>query len=172
VTTLPPLDLPGNPQYAPDLSPLHGQPVRIAIVVSRYNQHFTTWLLEGALAELANVTGGSGQADGTWVPGAFEIPQAAARIIRANAKEKVWGYRGILALGCLIEGETDHYRILCDEVTRRLGDLAVQQDIPISFGVLTCRTEEQAQARCMPGPLNKGAEAMRALLEMVLLTSS
>jgi 6,7-dimethyl-8-ribityllumazine synthase len=167
--TLPPIDLPGEPEWRPDLSPLHGQPVRVAIVVSRYNQRFTTGLLEGALTELDAVTGGSGTADGVWVPGAFEIPQAVSRILSQNAKEKVWGYRGVLALGCLIEGETDHYRILSDEVIRRLGELSVDQDIPLSFGVLTCRTVEQAQARSMPGPLNKGAECMRALLEMTLL---
>jgi 6,7-dimethyl-8-ribityllumazine synthase len=167
--SLPPLDLPGEPEFRADLSPLYGQPVRVAIVVSRYNQRFTTGLLEGALAELHTVTGGAGIADGVWVPGAFEIPQAVSRVLSHSNKEKVWGYRGVLALGCLIEGETDHYRILCDEVVRRLGELSVDQDIPLSFGILTCRTLEQAHARTMPGPLNKGAECMRALLEMTML---
>ena len=166
---LPPLDVPGESESMADLSPLYGQPVRVAIVISRYNQRFTAGLLEGALAELATVTGGAGVADGVWVPGAFEIPQAVSRILSHSGREKVWGYRGVLALGCLIEGETDHYRILCDEVVRRLGELSVDQDIPLAFGVLTCRSLEQAHARSMPGPLNKGAETMRALLEMTLL---
>lgn len=153
-----------------DLAPLHGQPLRIAVVVSRFNGLVTQGLLNGALAELEAVTGGIGQADVSWVPGVFEIPQLAARILRRTAQDKTWRYSGVLTLGCLIEGETDHYRVLADEVTRRLGELSVASDIPLAFGVLTCRTAEQALARSMPGDGNKGAEAMRALLEMGLLT--
>jgi 6,7-dimethyl-8-ribityllumazine synthase len=153
----------------PDLDALRGQPVRLAVVVSRYNALVTQGLLDGALAALAEVTDGAGVADVQWVPGAFELPQVAARLLRRNATDKTWPYRGVLALGCLIEGETDHYRVLADEVTRRLGELSIASDIPLAFGVLTCRTAEQALARSMPGPVNKGAETMRALLEMTLL---
>ena len=155
---------------APDLSALRGQPVRIAIVVSRYNLRVTQGLLNGALAALGEVTDDAGLADIHWVPGAFEIPQTVARLLRLNAKDKTWPYRGVLTLGCLIEGETDHYRVLADEVTRRLGAISVESDVPVAFGVLTCRNAEQALARSMPGPVNKGAETMRALLEQGLTT--
>jgi 6,7-dimethyl-8-ribityllumazine synthase len=152
-----------------DFTPLSGQALRIAVVVSRFNGLVTQGLLDGAVAELERITGGMGQADVTWVPGVFEIPQIAARILRRTAQDKVWRYSGVLTMGCLIEGETDHYRVLADEVTRRLGELSVTSDIPLAFGVLTCRSAEQALARSMPGKGNKGAEAMRALLEMSLL---
>jgi 6,7-dimethyl-8-ribityllumazine synthase len=153
----------------PDLSALRGQPVRVAIVVSRYNSLVTQGLLGGCIGALAEATDGMGQAEVHWVPGAFEIPQTTARLLRLNAKDKSWPLRGIVTLGCLIEGETDHYRVLADEVTRRMGELSVASEIPLAFGVLTCRTAEQALARSMPGPLNKGAEAMRTALELALL---
>lgn len=161
--------VPDPRSFSADLAPLAGQPVRIAIVVSRFNALVTQGLLNGALAELERITSGMGQADVTWVPGVFEIPQIAARILRRTAQDKVWRYGGVLTLGCLIEGETDHYRVLADELTRRLGELSITSDIPLAFGVLTCRTAEQALARSMPGSGNKGVEAMRALLEMSLL---
>src|SRR5262245_21880108 len=114
---------------APDLAPLLGQPIRVAVVASRYNTLVTQGLVDGAYDCLATITAQAGQADTHWVPGAFEIPQTVARLLRRNATDKTWPYRGVLTLGCLIEGETDHYRVLADEVTRRLGELSVASEI-------------------------------------------
>jgi 6,7-dimethyl-8-ribityllumazine synthase len=131
---------------------------RVAIVVSRFNEPLTAQLLEGALARLhAN----DGQADVYWVPGAFEMPQACAWLLQSE------NYRGICTLGCLIRGETDHYSVLASEVTRRLGELSCSGETPIAFGVLTCRTLDQAQERADPQREDKGGEVMQALLEMI-----
>jgi 6,7-dimethyl-8-ribityllumazine synthase len=137
--------------------PAHG--VRVAIVVSRFNERLTAQLLDGALAVLAQH---GGDADVFWVPGAFELPQAAAGV-------SVLDYAGVLTLGCLIKGDTDHYAVLAAEVTRRLGELSVGLDIPLCFGVLTCQTLEQAELRADPAREDKGGEVMHALLEMVAL---
>jgi 6,7-dimethyl-8-ribityllumazine synthase len=149
---------------------------RVAIVVSRFNEPLTQQLLEGALAKLH---GCDGQADVYWVPGAFEIPQACAWLLEgagSRARPEAGGaperppssnYQGICTLGCLIRGETDHYSILASEVTRRLGELSTRGDVPLAFGVLTCRTLEQAQERADPQREDKGGEVMQALLEMV-----
>jgi 6,7-dimethyl-8-ribityllumazine synthase len=127
-------------------------------VVSRFNEQLTAQLLQGALAKLHAY---DGQADVYWVPGAFEIPQACAWLL---GDEK---YRGICTLGCLIRGETDHYSVLASEVTRRLGGLSCSGEVPLAFGVLTCRTLEQAQERADPAREDKGGEVMQALLEMI-----
>lgn len=132
---------------------------RVAIVVSRFNEPLTAQLLEGALAKL-HVQ--KGQADVYWVPGAFEIPQACGWLLNSDKR-----YSGICTLGCLIRGETDHYGVLASEVTRRLGELSCRDEVPVAFGVLTCRTLEQAQERADPAREDKGGEVMQALLEMI-----
>jgi len=131
---------------------------RVAIVVSRFNEPLTSQLLEGALAKLHEH---DGQADVYWVPGAFEIPQACSWLLERAS------YAGLCALGCLLRGETDHYSVLATEVARRLGELSVRAEMPLAFGVLTCRTLEQAEVRADPQRENKGGEVMGALLEMV-----
>lgn len=149
---------------------------RVAVVVAQFNEPLTAQLLDGALSVLAQH---NGDADVYWVPGAFEIPQAAAWLIGGGegssglADEGVRPtYDGILTLGCLIKGDTDHYFVLAAEVTRRLGALSVSSAIPLSFGVLTCQTVEQAALRADPARDNKGGEVMTALLEMISLRRS
>jgi 6,7-dimethyl-8-ribityllumazine synthase len=146
---------------------------RVAIVVSRFNEALTQQLVAGALAKLH---AHEGQADVYWVPGAFEIPQACSWLLgRADSlvgqpqagRNAGPTYHGICTLGCLIRGETDHYSVLASEVTRRLGELSCKGEVPIAFGVLTCRTLEQAQERADPAREDKGGEVMQALLEMV-----
>lgn len=78
-------------------------------------------------------------------------------------------YDGFIALGCVIEGETDHYEHICREASRGLMDLAIAHAIPLGFGLLTCRTYEQAQERARPDGLNKGSDAARACLRMIEL---
>ena len=93
------------------------------------------------------------------VPGAFEIP-AAVNVLDADA---------IIALGCLIRGETPHFDVLASQVTHELSRIAVERKLPVAFGVLTCNTLEQAVARSSPGPGNKGWEAALAAIEMANL---
>ena len=98
--------------------------------------------------------------------GVFELGPLCARLARKG------GFDGIVALGCLIRGDTDHYSLLASEVTRSLGALAIEaatspRPVAVAFGVLTCETLEQAQRRAAPGPQNKGAEAAMACLEQI-----
>ena len=103
--------------------------------------------------------------DTYWVPGCFEIPQTVSWLLEQG------GYDGVLALGCLIRGETDHYDYLATEVTRGLGSLSTVSEIPVCYGILTCDNLEQALHRAGSKSGNKGAESMQALIEMINLTA-
>lgn len=133
--------------------------LRFALVASRFNDEIVTGLLDGAL-ECLRRHGAADDGIAVYrVPGAFEIPQAAARV-DADA---------IVALGCLIRGETLHFEVLSSQVTNELSRVAVERKIPIGFGVITCNTLEQAVARSSPGTGNKGFEAALAAIEMANL---
>ncbi len=138
-----------------------GKGYKIGIVIPRFNDLISKELLRGALEELERHSVEECTTEVLWVAGSFEIPQACARMIEKG------GYDGILALGCLIEGQTDHYRLLANEVAKALTNLSVAHKVPISFGVLTVRTLEQALERAGTKAGNKGGEAMLSLLEMI-----
>lgn len=134
---------------------------RIGIVVSRYNSLITDRLLEGALDTLEQAGGDRAATSIIRVPGSFEIPLAARRLARDGRVDAV------VCLGCLIQGETDHYHYLAAEVSRGVGAVALECDLPVTFGVITARTTEQAFARSGGEAGNKGAEAMEAAVDMV-----
>ncbi|MFB0515025.1 MAG: 6,7-dimethyl-8-ribityllumazine synthase [Candidatus Neomarinimicrobiota bacterium] len=137
----------------------------IAVVASRFNSMITQQLLTGA--EDAFLRHG-GQADNltvVWIPGSFEIPSTVKRLAESGK------YDGILALGALIKGSTLHFDVLAHGLTRALTELSVQLPVPISFGVLTTMTLEQALERAGTKAGNRGAEAMQSLIEMISLTS-
>ncbi|MCK4578659.1 MAG: 6,7-dimethyl-8-ribityllumazine synthase [Candidatus Marinimicrobia bacterium] len=136
----------------------------IAIVVSRFNSTVTQALASGAEDTFLRHGGNEDDLSIIWVPGAFEIP---AIVKRLTDSEK---YDGVLALGALIKGATPHFDILAQQVTRSLAWLATQSSTPISFGVLTTATLEQALERAGNKAGNKGAEAMLGLIEMINLT--
>jgi 6,7-dimethyl-8-ribityllumazine synthase len=143
---------------------LSAQGMRIAVVATRWNAELVEQLLEGAQKALSHRKAAG--VDVYRCAGVFELAPLAARIARKG------GVDGIVALGCLIRGGTDHYRVLCDEVTRALGALALDcgtspHPIAIAFGVLTCDTLEQAQERADPGRADKGGEAALACLEQI-----
>jgi 6,7-dimethyl-8-ribityllumazine synthase len=130
----------------------------VAVVVSTYNATVTERLREGAIA--AYVAGG-GSPEGIHVypaPGAFELP-AVAMAAAMSGK-----FVGVVALGCLIKGETPHDRIIADAVAGGLIDVTIASGVPVTFGVLTVDTAEQALARAGGAEGNKGADAMLALL--------
>lgn len=137
----------------------------LGIVVSRFNELITEQLLSGAVDLLERHNTGEGECDYDvyYVPGSFELP-AMARRLAATGR-----YDGVLALGALLRGDTDHYELLAAEVTKGLASVALKVDIPIAFGVVTCDTLEQALHRAGTKAGNKGADAMLGLIEMINL---
>jgi len=130
--------------------------LRFAIVRSLFNRPVTDGLLEGARAALAEMGAGPGGVAVFDLPGAFELPLAARAAARSGR------FDAVVALGAVIEGETDHYEHVAREAASGLAAVARETGIPVAFGVLTVRQEEHALRRAAPGPGNKGAEAARA----------
>jgi len=147
------LDIPG------DVDLLEGSPMgtrkRVAIVLSRFNGDVTNRLLESAFAELDRVGIDREHVTVMPVPGAFELP------LGAMALAKTRRYVAIVALGCVIRGETAHFEYVAGEAASGLQLAALETGVPVAFGVLTTNTLEQAMARS-----DKGAEAVRTALEM------
>ncbi len=143
-----------------DRGSVEGAGLRLAILVSRFNADITDRLLRGARACLEEHGADPEGIDVYHVPGAWELPQAAARIVRRN------GHDAVITLGCVIRGETPHFEYVCDEASRGLGAVARQAGIPVVFGVLTTENHEQAMARAGDGASNKGYEVALAALQM------
>ena len=126
----------------------------MAIIVSRFHEAITSKLLDGARDALRRGGIADTNVEVMWVPGAFELPVVAEA---AAASER---FDAIVALGCVIRGETPHFEYVAAEAARGLGNVALAHRVAVGFGVLTTDTEAQAQAR-----LGKGAEAAQAALE-------
>ena len=135
--------------------------VRIAVIVSRFNEAITDGLLVGARQALAEASVNDGDVRVVRVPGAFELPVTAMRL--AGSGE----FDAVVALGCLIKGDTMHFEYIAEATSRGLMDVSLATGVPVAFGVLTTLTEEQAVLRSVAGPENKGFEAARAAIEMV-----
>jgi 6,7-dimethyl-8-ribityllumazine synthase len=135
----------------------------VAVVVSRYNESVTYRLRDGALAEFAQrypqAAGGSVVI--VEAPGAYELPALSLAAARTGR------FDGVVALGCLIKGETRHDRYIAEAVSQGLVNVTIATDIPVAFGVLTVDTPKQAQARAGGSSGNKGQEAMSALLDTI-----
>jgi 6,7-dimethyl-8-ribityllumazine synthase len=140
--------------------------IKIAVVVSRFNENVTQGLLEGALGELA--LGGVKEKNikVVFCPGAFEIPLTAEALCRTKK------YSAVVCLGAVIKGETAHFEYISYAVTKGIMQLNLEYMIPVTFGVLTSYTEEQALERSKEGEGNKGAEAARAALDMIEVLKS
>jgi 6,7-dimethyl-8-ribityllumazine synthase len=140
---------------------------RFTIVVSRWNEGVTRLLEEGALAAFREHGVPDDALTVVRVPGAFELPGAAARVLEAGEVD------GIVALGCVIRGETPHFDYVAGEAARGLSILGIEADVPVVFGVLTTETLEQALeragARSDDPKANKGWEAAAVALEMANL---
>jgi len=137
------------------------QGIRIGIVVSRFNEFITHQLLNGALDALARHGAEDENIKIIKVPGAFEIPYAAARM----AAQK--NYDTIICLGAVIRGETPHFEYISAEVTKGIAKIALETSIPIIYGVITTENIEQAIERAGTKAGNKGWDAAMAALEMV-----
>ena len=139
--------------------------MRIAIVQSRYHDFVTDRLHAGAMAALSAAGVRTEDVALLKVPGAFEIPFAARRA--AETKQ----FDAVICLGCLIRGETPHFEFIASAVAHGLTDAAGVTGVPMSFGVLTTNSVEEALARAGEGTSNKGWEAAAAAVEMVKLAS-
>jgi 6,7-dimethyl-8-ribityllumazine synthase len=139
---------------------------RFGIVVSRFNAFITERLLQSALDGLLRCGAKQKDIQLVRVPGAFEIPSAARTL--AETKK----YDAIICLGCLLRGDTAHYDVIVNEVTRGIGQSAQETGVPHAFGVLTCDTLEQAIDRAGLKMGNKGFEAALAAVEMANLKAA
>jgi 6,7-dimethyl-8-ribityllumazine synthase len=137
--------------------------LRFAVIASRFNDEIVGGLLEGALSCLKR-HGAADDAIAVYrVPGAFEIPTLAGRLVDAG------GIDAIITLGCLLRGDTPHFEFISSQVTTELSRVSATARFPIAFGVITCNTHEQAASRSSPGSGNKGWEAALAAIEMANL---
>lgn len=139
------------------------QPIKIAIVVSRFNEQVTKKLLNGALVRLAEFGIPSQTVKTCWVPGAAEIPLTVKRLAKTE------NYEAIICLGAVIRGETNHYDYVCEQVSLGCQQVALEYEIPIIFGILTTQNKEQAFARAGGSHGNKGTQMADAAMEMIQL---
>jgi 6,7-dimethyl-8-ribityllumazine synthase len=138
-----------------------GQSRRLAVVASRFNEAITTKLADGAMDALVRHGVTASDIDMVWVPGAWELPAAARRLMDSER------YDAIVAVGAVIRGETPHFDFVAGEAARGLAQASAEFDVPVGFGLLTCDTLEQAEARAGGSHGNKGWDAAVAALEMI-----
>lgn len=147
----------------PAVAQLKVSGARIAVVAAEFNATVVDGLLDGARAELARHGIAESQVTVVRVPGAWELPLAAAHLADLERHD------GIIALGAVIRGGTPHFEYVCRGCTDGLMQVQQEYGVPVGFGVLTCDDERQARARSEPGEANKGAECARAVLAMIHL---
>ena len=134
---------------------------KFAIVVARFNSFITDKLVEGALDTIERHGGNKQNVDVFKVPGCFEVPMAAQKLA---SKSK---YDAIICLGVLIRGETPHFDYIASECTKGIAAIALQAQIPVTYGIITANTVDQAVNRAGVKVGNKGADAALAAIEMV-----
>lgn len=137
--------------------------LRFAIVVSQFNDEITSGLLAGARATLAEADVRERDVTVVHVPGAFEIPLVAMRLAETDQ------FDAIVCLGCLIKGDTMHFEYIASATATGIMQASAATGVPVTFGVLTTLTEEQAVLRSVPGADNKGREAALAAVQMATL---
>ncbi len=137
--------------------------LRVAIIASRFNDEIVSGLIDGAVSCLTRHGADDDSIALFRVPGAFEIPTLAAKLVDGNR------YDALVTLGCLLRGDTPHFDFISAQVTNDLSRVATETRFPIAFGVITCNTYEQAVERSSQGTGNKGWEAALAAIEMANL---
>lgn len=145
---------------------LIGKDLKVAIVVSRFNDFITNRLLDGAKDTLIRHDVDAEQIDVAYVPGAFEIPLVAKKLAQKGE------YDAVITLGCVIRGSTSHYDYVCNEVAKGVSKANDVTDTPVIFGILTTENIEQAVERAGTKAGNKGAEAAVSAIEMANLLKS
>lgn len=137
--------------------------MRFGIIVARFNSFITERLLEGAIDCIKRHGGSVNDIEVIRVPGAFEIPLVAQKMAKSNK------YDGIICLGAVIRGDTSHYDLVSNEAVKGISQVALNQEIPVMFGILTTETIEQAIERAGTKAGNKGFDAALGAIEMVNL---
>ena len=135
--------------------------MKIAIITSRFNEKVTQRLFDGAKQRLAELDVPAENIREFWVPGAIEIPLIAQRLAKTKS------YDAIITLGVVIRGETNHYDYVCQQVSYGCQKIALENDVPVIFGVLTTENAEQALARAGGDHSHKGIECVDAAMEMI-----
>jgi 6,7-dimethyl-8-ribityllumazine synthase len=142
---------------------LNGSQLKVAIVVSRFNDFITERLLSGARNCLLQHQTAEENIDIVWVPGAFELPIAAMNLAKSGK------YQAVICLGVVIRGETTHYDYVCNEAAKGIANVGMQTGIPVMFGVVTTENTEQAISRAGGKSGNKGWDCAMGALEMANL---
>ena len=139
---------------------------KIAIVGSRFNDFFTSELMDGALDCLHRHGVTDEQIDTAWVPGGFEIPFAAKRFVETGR------YAAVICVGCIIQGDTPHFGFVAGEVTKGIAQVSLESNIPVVYGIVTADTLDQAIERSGTKAGNKGFDAAMTALEMIDLCAN
>ena len=137
-----------------------GEGRRFAVVASRFNETVTRALADGAVDALTRHGADLGDVDVIWVPGAWELPAAVRRALASDR------YAAVVAVGAVVRGETPHFDVVAGEAARGLADAGAEFEVPVTLGLLTTDTMEQAEARAGGAHGNKGWDAALAALEM------
>lgn len=140
--------------------------IKIGIVAARFNEFIVSKLIEGALDGLKRHDVEDEDISLAWVPGAFEIPLIAGKMVKSGM------YDAVICLGAVIRGSTTHYDYVCSEVSKGIANVSLKSDIPVLFGVLTTENIEQAIERAGSKAGNKGFESATSAIEMVNLIKS
>jgi 6,7-dimethyl-8-ribityllumazine synthase len=142
---------------------LDATPHRFAMVVARFNEFITSRLVSGAIDELVRHGAAPDNLTQVWVPGSWEIPLAAQKLAQSGK------YAAVICLGCVIRGQTPHFEYVAAEVAKGIAQVTLASGVPVTFGVVTADSLEQAVDRAGAKTGNKGADAARAALEMANL---
>ena len=137
------------------------KPVRVGIVVARFNEFITSKLLSGAQDGLRRHGVADENIDVAWVPGSFEIPIVAKRMAATGR------YDAVICLGAIIRGSTSHYDLVCNETAKGIAQVSLGADIPVLFGVITTENIEQAIERAGTKAGNKGFDCALGAIEMI-----
>jgi len=148
-----------------DSSKLSGVGLKVGIVFSRFNNSITSNLLQGAEKTLIELGVNKGDIEIVGVPGALEIPYATQLLVKSG------NFDALVAIGCVIRGETSHYEIVSSQVAEGIAKVSLDNRIPITFGVLTTENVDQAIARSGGDKGNLGSEAALAAIELGVLTN-
>lgn len=137
--------------------------VKVAIIVTRFNEFITSKLLSGAMDGLLRHDVKDEDIEVIWVPGAFEIPLIASKLAKSKK------YDAVIALGAVIRGATTHYDYVCNEVSKGIASVSLETGVPVMFGILTTENIEQAIERAGSKAGNKGYDCAVGAIEMVNL---
>ncbi len=145
---------------------LEAGPYRFALVVARFNEFITSKLVDGAVDALVRHGADRENITQVWVPGSFELPLAAQKLARSGE------YAAVVCLGCLIRGQTPHFEYIASECAKGIAQVSLGTEVPVTFGVITADSLEQAIDRAGTKAGNKGADAALAAVEMVNLLAA